>query len=111
MQIVNFAGESGIPRGDTFKISLVFEVDIEGWTVWFTVKEIGDTSDDDTTAVIQKKQTIAESTMTCNIELTPEDTDIEPETYKYDVQVKHDNVVTTIFTGDFEILPSITRST
>jgi len=113
MQIVNFKGESGIPRGDTFKTILTFEVDINGWIIWWTVKKLEDMNDnDDANAVIQEVQTIAVSTKICTIELTPTDTDIEPKVYKYDVQIKQpDGTITTPFKGDFEILSSVTRST
>jgi hypothetical protein len=113
MQIVNFTGDNGTPRGDTFKTVLTFEVDINGWTFWMTVKKLEDINDsDDTDAVIQEKVTIAESTMICTIELTPVDTDVVPKIYKYDIQIKQpDGSIATPFMGDFEILPSITRAT
>jgi hypothetical protein len=116
MQIVNFKGETGIPRGDTFTVSLNFEIPINGWILWWTVKKLEDINDsDDTNAVIQKKITIPAAPpdiLTYTITLTSTDTDIEPKVYKYDVQVKQpDGSITTVFRGDFEILPSVTRST
>lgn len=64
--------------------------DITGWTVYFTVKE--SQKDPDTSAIIKKDITShldAEHGKT-EITLTPEDTDITPRTYWYDIVVKDD---------------------
>lgn len=87
-------------------------IDASGWTIYFTVRSsIPPTStDDDTDAVIAK--TIAGSaTGQHTLTLTSSDTDIDPEEYVFEVQIKKaDNTISSSETGAFVIQADITRS-
>jgi hypothetical protein len=109
-------------RGNTRVLNLNFTedgsaIDITGYTVWFTVREkVAKTSvTTDTDAVIAKKQLPAELTDPTNgktvITLSSTDTDIEPNNYIYDVQLKSDGgSIYSTSRGVFTVSGDVTRS-
>jgi len=84
-------------------------IPITDWTVFFTVKKSYADADDD--AEISKDVTEhydAEGGIT-KIALTPDDTDVTPGKYVYDVQVKKaDGSIVTIVIGQVEIKSRVT---
>ena len=105
-----------VNRGDSLPITFYYTnsddeaIDITGYTLWFTVrKKIAPTSiktDDD--AVISIKQTGAEITSPTEgmtiFSVTPEMTDIPPDTYIYDIQIKSAlGVIRSIRVDDFVV--------
>ncbi len=112
-----------IIRGDTKTWPLTFysdeakttPINITGWTIFFTVKEKTDAPNDsaDTSAKI-KKDVTSHSDPThgvTSLTLSPTDTDIEPGTYLYDLQVKKANGdVKTIMMGDISTAGSVMLS-
>ncbi|MFW6172433.1 MAG: hypothetical protein ACOC5T_01695 [Elusimicrobiota bacterium] len=107
-----------IVRGDTFEEQLEL-VDNEGekitdeWTWRFTVrKTLPDTDvtdDTDEDVLISKSGTFTNGEDT--LEVSPEDTDIEPGEYYFDYQLKKPNgSVYSTFYGDFIVEYDITRT-
>ncbi len=97
---INFKHNDGTP------------IDITGWTVWFTVrKKIAKTRvDSDENAVISKKYINGGTSGIVPITLTPEDTNIDPSEYLYDIQIKKDNgYVGKTDKWKFTIIGDITR--
>lgn len=89
-------------------------IDITGYEVWFTVrKDIPQTKiRDDTDAIISKTYTNGGAAGDINVSLTSDDTNIEPRTYKYDVQYKKtDASIHSSGSNDFIITGDITRDT
>lgn len=89
-----------LSRGDDIELLLTITdpddntaVDLTGCTVFFTVKKVGDSSDDDTTALIAKTQNVHTDPTNgkTSIQLTNADTNITAWTYVYDFQVKDTN--------------------
>ncbi len=82
-----------IPRGTTKYYEVKFSKngaseDITGYTIFFTLKE--SMKDPDSSALIQKDITSHEDAVNgiSAIELSAEDTNIEPGTYWFDIQYK-----------------------
>ncbi len=111
-----------VNRGDSLPITFLYQdsddeaIDITGYTLWFTVrKKIAPTSiktDDD--AIISIKQTGAQITSPAEgmtiFSLTPEMTDIPPDTYIYDIQIKNTlGVIKSISVDDFIVEGDGTR--
>lgn len=100
-------------RENTRNISLSFDgVDLTGATVYFTVKTQPDDDAADTTAVIKKDITshIDATNGQTRIELTPSDTDIEPDKYQYDIKLKKaSGEQVTVDLGTFVVKPAITN--
>lgn len=110
-----------ITRGDDIVIDIVFTdettglpMDITGATVFFTVKKIGDVSENDDTALIQKDQDthVAPTEGHTTIDLTNTDTSIPAGTYEYDFQVKDssNNIMSTL-SSKLIVEKDITRRT
>ena len=110
-----------VKRNDTRDIPITFEageLDITGYTIWFTVREdIPDTStSDDTDALIAIKQLPAELTDPTNgtttITLSSSDTNIDVGKYKYDIQYETaTGEIHSTDIGMFVVEGDITRST
>lgn len=83
-------GKNALICGDGRTLELTFPFDITGYTVFFTVKVKDDSSADDSDALIQKTITDFDDAVNglASIELTGEDTRIDPGKYRYDIQVK-----------------------
>lgn len=100
-------------RENTRNITLTFAgVDLTGATVFFTVKTEADDVANDSTALIQKDVTthLDATSGTTRIELTPEDTDVAPGKYLYDIKLKKaSGEQTTVDYGTFTIKPAITN--
>jgi len=105
-------------RGDSREYNLTFTdnagavIDISTWKIYFTAKIKYKDSDD--LAVIKKDITIhsePENGKT-KIILTPTDTDIDPGSYYYDIQVKRAaESILTVLMGKIKIITDITRRT
>lgn len=109
-----------ITRGDDKSINFAFTdgnsaaIDITGYTLFFTVKEVTDTASDDTAAVISK--TVTSHTDAVNglssVTITNADSDITPDRYKFDVQLKTDaGSIKTVVKGDFIVSNDVTKRT
>lgn len=104
-----------IIRGDTQTIEFSLEennipIDLTGSTVFFTVKSNLDDTDEQ--ALISKEITVHTAPLLgeTEIELTSEDTDIDPGKYYYDIQVKYANdTIASIKYRQLEILADVTR--
>ena len=103
-------------RGDTVEIEIEFTqedgtpLDITGYSVFISLKKYY--NDDDSKAVLTKK--ITNHTDPINgkttIKLLPDETNVEPNIYFYDIQlVKDDENVFTVDSGLITVLPDITR--
>lgn len=104
-----------IKKGDDQYYCLTFDdgtdpIDITGWTVFFTVKEDMDDSDDD--AIIKKDVTSHTDPIhgKTTVHLTNSDTDIEVRNYYYDIQVKKSNGdIDTPLGGLLTVDPEVTQ--
>jgi hypothetical protein len=107
-------------RGDDKTLNLTFTnssgaaIDITGYSIFFTVKNISDVTTDDSLAIISKtvtSHTDAAAGLT-SISLTNSDTNITINTYKYDIQSKDGSGnINTILTGNFIINNDVTKRT
>ena len=109
-------------KGDTFSRTLRFKnsqggiLDISNWIFYFTIKysyEL-DSPDDDSKAIIKKIYNVGNGASgTQVISLTKEETAaIEVHNYKYDVKIKKPGeVVTTLLSGNFLVVNSVTKDT
>lgn len=112
-----------IYRNDTKTLTITFRdedgvIDITGYKVYFTVR-VTSTLDgltsthDDSPAVITKTVT-SHSDPTdgvTTVSLSASDTNLDPATYTFDVQIKDlSNNITTTQKGDFIIKSDVTRS-
>jgi len=106
-----------VKRGDTKRYTLYFKdkdgakVNITDWTVFFTVKEKIDDSDNDA----EIKKTITSHTDAVNgkttVELTSEDTDLNGN-FLYDIQIKRaSGDINTILEGTIVFSKDITQRT
>ena len=105
-------------RNTTFAFNINFTtngspVDITGYEVKFTVREeIPDTKvKDDTDAKIAKTYTNGGALGVIAVSLTADETNLDPKTYKYDIQYKKPNG--DIFSSrayDFVVHGDVTRS-
>lgn len=109
-----------ITRGDTIKRNLTFKdadgtaIDITGWTVSFTVRKKIPVKAivTDVDAIIAKVITthITPISGLSTFTLSKTDTNIDPGTYFYDIQVKNvAGEVSTITSGKFIVEYDITR--
>jgi hypothetical protein len=107
-------------RGDTDNFTITFKsesgtpINIEGYTVWFTVRDsIPNTSvEDDSGAVIQVKNETHSAAILGEtlIQISSSDTNISPKTYFYDIQYKKpDGSIHSTGYYKYMILPDITR--
>jgi len=63
---------------------------INGYTIYFTVKNnINDLTDDDVKAIISKSVVATSEVGLCTISLTTSDTSINPGSYMYDIKIKN----------------------
>ena len=102
-----------IIRGDSASINFSMDgTDLTGATVYFTAKAEIDNAADDAAAAITKEVTehTAPLSGTTVIELGPEDTNVDPGIYYYDIQVKTaGGKVTSIPTRKLRIWADVTR--
>jgi len=114
----NIVNLNPIFRGDSREYLLTFTngggsaIPITGWKLYFTVKK--NYRDDDASAVIKKDITEhydPEKGKT-KISLSPEDTEVVPGSYYYDIQAKRaENDIITVLAGKVEIKSDVTRRT
>mgnify|MGYP001231972017 CR=1 FL=1 len=102
-----------IIRGDSASINFSMAgTDLTGATVYFTAKSEIDNAVDDSAAAITK-ETTSHTNPTAGetvIELTPEDTNVAPGIYYYDIQVKTaGGRVTSIPTRKLRVWADVTR--
>ncbi len=101
---INFAVE----RGDSFTRTINFSVEITGDTIFFTIKENQDDSDDD--AKIQKNITSHVSAQSTQIVVTAAELNDLLGKYYYDAQWKKaDGTIRTLFKGTITFGKDITR--
>lgn len=93
-------------------------VDLTGYTVFFTVKKWEDILEDDSEAVIKKTiDTFAFSWddpehWIVNIFLTHDDTAVEVQDYKWDIQIKNPEwLISSIEMGSFLVSDDVTKRT
>jgi hypothetical protein len=108
-----------VKRGDTgtFSIEVTDDdeavVDLTGWTFWFTARKTPapTATITDLDSLISKEITNASTSGIVVVPITPEDTDITPGTYFYDVQYK-DSAGTVVSTDTYKFIieEDITRS-
>ncbi len=102
-----------IIRGDNTNIDFSASgVDLTGCTLFFTAKPelTNDTADE--TAVIRKEVTSHTDPTNgkTTIILTHEDTNVEPGTYYYDIQIKNpDGEITSISARRLQVFADVTR--
>ncbi len=108
--------ELSVYRGDDFSRSLSFTnaagaaIDITDWIIFFTVKK--NQEDLDTAAVISKDITVHTNAAAglSALTLTDVDTNISPDDYWYDIQIKKDTgEITTLMVDKFIVHTDITR--
>lgn len=105
-----------IIRGDDVTLHITFTdqdndpVDITGSEVFFTVKnKLADVDDDALIATSTTSHTTPDSGIT-SIVLTNTDTDINPGTYVYDLQlIDETDSVSSIIYGKFQIVDDVTK--
>lgn len=108
-----------INRQDTYTrtINLIDSVgspiDATGWTIYFTVRvDVAATSISDDTDSVITKVISGEATGIQTLLLTSSDTDIDPDEYVYDFQIKKsDGTITSSDTASFIVNGDVTRST
>ena len=113
-----------VKRGDTDDITILYEdetdpdniipISLVGATVFFTVKHLWDKGTGDTFALISKTVTSHVDALNGEslIELSSSDTDIEPEEYKADIQIKDSGGdIVSSETFRFIILDDVTKRT
>lgn len=108
-----------LTRGDSKNIVANFDdgtnaIDITGYTVFFTLKEVNDKAPNDDNAKIAKTitshtdATAGETT----IALDPSDTNLPYGIYKYDIQTKDPSgFITTVVIGDATVTDDVTKRT
>jgi hypothetical protein len=117
-----------VSRGDSDNFTIFFNyqttnnrnvviktpIDLTGWTVWLTVRaSIAPTSTtSDTDAIIAKKVDTFTNLGQCQIEILPEETDIDGGTYYYDIQYKKpDGSIKSSPVFKYVIVDDVTRGT
>ena len=116
----NIVNLNPIFRGDSREYLLTFTngagsaIDISEWKLYFTVKK--NYRDDDSKAIIKKDIDISDHYDPENgktkISLLPEDTEVVPGSYYYDIQAKRaENDIITVLAGKVEIKSDVTRRT
>ena len=111
------SNELKIIRGDDTSVDFTFTdengdaVDLSDVTLFFTVKEDFDDTDDEA----KMKVTVASGLHTASasglssVPLTHDDTDIEPGNYYWDIQLKYgDGTINSAKYGDLIVFPDIT---
>ena len=100
-------------RGDSQSINFSVNMDITGYTLFFTAKSALPTGNDDSDAVIEVE--VTEHTDPTNgitvIPLSATDTNITPGTYYYDIQLVKDGNVISIPPRKLIVGYDITRRT
>lgn len=112
MKVTNL---NDIFRGDTWERVLTLTrnsvaIDLTGATIHFTAKE--DITDEDTDAAISKAVTSHTNPTggITSIKLEPEDTNVEPGMYSYDIQLQDaSGNISTIAFGKFKILSRVNK--
>lgn len=113
-----------VKRGDTDDITILYEdetdpdniipISLVGATVFFTVKHLYDKEISDSFALISKTVTSHVDAVNGEslIELSSSDTDIEPDEYKADIQIKDSGGdIVSSETFRFIILDDVTKRT
>ena len=109
-------------RGDSDDFTITFQdsngnpIDITGYTVWFTVRSsMPSTSvSDDSDAVISVKNTTHSAPLFGEslISVSPDDTNIDPRTYYYDIQYKKpDGSIHSTGHYKYVVVKDVTRGT
>lgn len=116
-------------RGDTYRRPLTIRepdgtaYDLDGSTVWFTLKRLGDTAADDAGALTQLTwesggdsdgiTVTSPATGTVTVEIPSDDTDgLNPAAkYRYDLQVVANGKVDTPIWGEVTVVTDTTRGT
>ena len=107
-----------IKRGDTWSRTIYFEdadgnpININGWTVFFTVK--AKTDDPDSAAIISKTITVFSNPNAGEAEIALSSTDTAQviENYLFDIQIKtSNNEIITVLEGILTITQDITTRT
>jgi hypothetical protein len=105
-------------RGDhlTFSFEFAYEdgtpVDVSGGSLWFTMKELDDDSDNDDSAVIQVVTTdySGDDSNEMEMNITKAQTDVDPKLYKWDFQfVTVTGRPTTLCDGTVRVKADVTR--
>lgn len=88
--MTDLVDQTALICGDSRTLNLTVGFDITGYTVFFTVKNQDDTSDDDTSALIKKSTSDHSDPVNgkTSIALSNSDTRLGGGTYKYDFQFK-----------------------
>lgn len=113
-----------ISRGDSYTAILSFTdttsgaiIDITGYTVYFTVRPVssieGLTSVNNDSSAIIAKQITSHSNPTqgqTTLSLSSTETNLDPDVYAFDIQLKNGSNKTTVVVGRFTITSDVTRS-
>lgn len=84
-------------------------IDISSSTIYFTVKTVKDSSTTDSTAVISKTQYVSSGTSgQVTISLSESDTDINPQTYLFDIWRETTSGQTQVLEGKFFLEQPVT---
>lgn len=106
-----------ITRGDDFTVGITIKdddgnaIDITGWTFYLTVKK--ELSDSDADALIQEKVTSHTDPTNgkTEFELSSDQTDVNSDTYYYDIQgIDNDEKITTFVNRRMKIVEDVTKS-
>lgn len=85
-------------------------IDLNGYTLFFIVKNLNDNFNNDSQAVIKKEYLIENSVDGYfTINLSSEDLNIMCDTYNYQIEIVKDNVVTTLIKAEFIVKQNILK--
>jgi len=105
-------------RGDDKTFNFTFKdgdgaaINIENWTIYFTVKENATDADDDAKIKKDIKEHTTPGSGISNFSLSNAETDLDPKEYYYDFQIKKDDgIIRTLIKGEFLVHTDITRRT
>jgi hypothetical protein len=105
-------------RGDNLSRLITIEYsdgtpfNLTGYTAFFTIKNLDDESLDDSSAIFAKSWTSHSDAVNGETLLTATASEmaIEPNIYKYDIQIKSPaGAITTVIIGQFEIIDDTTK--
>jgi hypothetical protein len=105
-------------RGDNLSRLITIEYsdgtpfNLTGYTAFFTIKNLDDESIDDSSAIFAKSWTTHSDPTNGKtlVTATASEMAIEPNIYKYDIQIKSPaGAITTVIIGQFEIIDDTTK--